>query len=90
MFNVLAKDDPEAAEVVRLQLLREGVELREGVKIEGVSGCEGAISVTLGFEGETQVVEGSRLWIAAGRSPNVEGLGLEAAGISYSNKGIEV
>jgi len=90
MFNVLAKDDPEAAEVVRLQLLREGVELREGVKIEGVSGCEGAISVTLGFEGETQVVEGSRLLIAAGRSPNVEGLGLEAAGISYSNKGIEV
>ncbi|MEC8202657.1 MAG: FAD-dependent oxidoreductase [Pseudomonadota bacterium] len=90
MFNVLAKDDPEAAEVVRLQLLREGVELREGVKIEGVSGSEGAISVTLGFEGETQVVEGSRLLIAAGRSPNVEGLGLEAAGISYSDKGIEV
>ncbi|MDP7390686.1 MAG: FAD-dependent oxidoreductase [Alphaproteobacteria bacterium] len=90
MSNVLAKDDPEAAEVVRLQLLREGVELREGVKIEGVSGSEGAISVTLGFEGETQVVEGSRLLIAAGRSPNVEGLGLEAAGISYSDKGIEV
>ena len=90
MFNVLARDDPEAAEVVRLQLLREGVELREGVKIEGVSGSEGAISVTLDFEGETQIVEGSHLLIAAGRSPNVEGLGLEAAGISYSNKGIEV
>ncbi|MBG03041.1 MAG: dihydrolipoamide dehydrogenase [Rhodospirillaceae bacterium] len=90
MFNVLAKDDPEAAEVVRLQLLREGVELREGVKIEGVSGSEGAISVTLDVEGETQVVEGSHLLVAAGRSPNVEGLGLEAAGISYSNKGIEV
>ena len=28
-----------------------------------------------------------KFWVTAGRAPNVEGLGLEAAGIEYDRKG---
>jgi len=37
-----------------------------------------------------QSIEGSHLLVAAGRRPNVDGLGLEKAGIVYSQGVIEV
>tara|TARA_A100001037_G_C15135901_1_gene631108 strand:- start:357 stop:1784 length:1428 start_codon:yes stop_codon:yes gene_type:complete len=88
--TILANDDREAADVVRLQLRREGVELHEGVEIQGVDGSEGKISVTLNVDGQTRNIEGSHLLVAVGRKPNVMGLGLEAAGIQYSEKGIQI
>ena len=88
--TILANDDREAANVVRLQLRREGVELHEGVEIQGVEGSEGEISVTLNVDGQTRNIEGSHLLVAVGRTPNVTGLGLEAAGIQYSEKGIQI
>ena len=40
--------------------------------------------------GGRRVIQGSHLLVAAGRSPNVKGLGLEAAGVAYDGKGIKV
>ena len=40
--------------------------------------------------GREQRIAGSHLLVAAGRRANVEGLGLEAAGVAYSAKGITV
>ena len=90
MFKILANDDKEAANVVRLQLRREGVKLHEGAEIQGVEGSEGEISVTLNVDGQTRKIDGSHLLVAVGRTPNVTGLGLEAAGIQYSEKGIQI
>ncbi|HEX5418585.1 MAG TPA: FAD-dependent oxidoreductase [Gammaproteobacteria bacterium] len=39
---------------------------------------------------EDEEVKAEQLFIAAGREPNVEGLGLEAAGVDYSSRGIPV
>ena len=89
MFGILAKDDAEAAEVVRLQLRREGVELCEGVKIANVSQESGGVSVEIEQDGQARRIEGSHILVAAGRRPNLDGLDLEAAGIAYSGKGIE-
>jgi pyruvate/2-oxoglutarate dehydrogenase complex dihydrolipoamide dehydrogenase (E3) component len=40
--------------------------------------------------GGRETIEGSHLLVAAGRRPNVEGLGLEAAGIRHDAHGIKV
>ena len=90
MFGLLGRDDPEAADVVRRQLLAEGIDIREGIAIERVGGGAGGITVTVGKDGTTEDIEGSHLLVAAGRKANVEGLGLEAAGIAFSPKGIGV
>jgi pyruvate/2-oxoglutarate dehydrogenase complex dihydrolipoamide dehydrogenase (E3) component len=92
-FTILAKDDPDAVEVVRRRLIAEGVELREGAKIRRVEQRGNGVAVVLGDEaGEDggQEIQGSHLLVSAGRRPNVNGLGLEAAGVNYSAKGIEV
>lgn len=90
MFSILAKDDSEAAEVVRRQLRREDVELREGVQIVGMSEEAGSVIADINVDGMPQRITGSHVLVAAGRSPNLDSLNLDAAGIKYSAKGIEV
>jgi len=92
IFRALSKDDPELTSVVLDQVRRDGVEILDGVKINGIApgGGQQAIAVTIETQGAERVIEGSHLLIAAGRAPNVMGLDLESAGIEYSKKGITV
>jgi pyruvate/2-oxoglutarate dehydrogenase complex dihydrolipoamide dehydrogenase (E3) component len=84
---MLAKDDPELAAIVLRRLADEGVVLRAGVAIARVeSGPAGATAVL--ESGER--IAGSHLLVAAGRLPNIEELGLEAAGIAFTGRGITV
>ncbi len=88
--RVMAKDDPELVAVVVDALRREGVEIREGAMVEKVSGEAGRISVTIKIDGLNKTVEGSHLLLAVGRKPNLEGLGLEAAGVEFERSRIKV
>ncbi len=88
--TILPKDDPELTAVVRDAFVADGIELIEGVEIARIEPRPGGIAVVIAPEGGERVIEGSHLLIAAGRRPNVEGLGLEAAGVRYGPKGIEV
>ena len=86
--KIMPKDDPELVGVVRNQLTADGVDIREGVDIARVeTTADGGVAALL--EGGARV-EGSHLLVAAGRSINVEGLGLEQAGVEYDSKGIKV
>ncbi len=86
----LAKDDPECAAIVLDQLDREGVVIRDGVKVVRVAPASGGVAVT--FEGAAgeETVEGRHLLVATGRKPTTDGLDLEAAGIKYDRSGIVV
>ncbi len=91
MGSILPKDDAELVDVVRTRLKREGVELRENVKVVGAAAADGGgIVLTLAENGQESRIDGTHLLVAAGRRPNVDGLDLEAAGIAYSAKGIQV
>ena len=90
MFKVLGKDDPEVTEFARRRLVEDGVEIREGIKIQSVAASGNHISVEIEAEGGKETVTGSHLLVAAGRRANVDGLNLEAAGVTYSPRGIEV
>ncbi len=90
--HVLPREDPDAASIVQRRLVADGVRLELGVKlIEAVSDRG---QVCLRFERPTgagvEEASGDRLLISAGRAPNVEGLGLETAGVSVSKHGVVV
>jgi pyruvate/2-oxoglutarate dehydrogenase complex dihydrolipoamide dehydrogenase (E3) component len=88
--RVLAKDDPELAELLRLRLISEGIDIREGVAIARVEPAGGGVAAVLaGAQGEVRIL-GSHLLVAAGRVPNVAGLDLAAAGIAHDRHGITV
>jgi len=90
MFKVLGKDDPEVTAIARRRLVEEGVEIHEGIAIKQLARQGDAIAVTIEKDGRSEVLTASHLLVAAGRKVNVEGLGLEAAGVAYSPKGIQV
>lgn len=90
--GLLPKDDPELTGRVRAALRRDGVTLHERTKLAGVSPAGDGIAVTLepAGGGAARDLEGSRLLLAAGRVPRLEGLGLEAAGIASDRGGVTV
>lgn len=83
---IMPKEDPEAAMVVQRQLESEGIRILANARAEKVDVIGGKKHVTAG--GETIIVD--EILVAAGRSPNVSSLGLEAAGVAYDKKGIKV
>jgi pyruvate/2-oxoglutarate dehydrogenase complex dihydrolipoamide dehydrogenase (E3) component len=87
---ILPKDDPELVAVVRRQLEAEGVALLERIRVEGVEPAGNGVAVSVRADGATRRIEGSDLLIATGRAPNVENMGLEAAGIEHDASGIKV
>jgi pyruvate/2-oxoglutarate dehydrogenase complex dihydrolipoamide dehydrogenase (E3) component len=86
----LPDDDPELAEVVLERLRAEGIRVRDRAAFTGIARRRGGIRVTIG-EGEGEVqIDGSHLLVAAGRSPNVADLGLDAAGVAFDRDGVVV
>jgi len=90
MFTLLGKDDPEAAEFVRARLASDGIEILEGVEISSVEKRGDGVAARVKLNGQDTTIEASHLLVAAGRRANVNGLGLDEAGIAYSPKRIEV
>jgi pyruvate/2-oxoglutarate dehydrogenase complex dihydrolipoamide dehydrogenase (E3) component len=88
--SILAKDDPELADFVKRRLRHDGVALLEGTKVVRVEGDAGDFAVVVEQGGGERRIAGSHLLVATGRRPNVKDLNLEAAGVKYSPKGIEV
>lgn len=89
--TILAKDDADLVEVARESMIEEGLYIHERTSVTAVSGKEGAIELTAQTaDGEEVTFKGTHLLVATGRAPNVNGLGLDAAKIAYSPRGIEV
>lgn len=75
--RLLGRDDPELAAVVRARLVAEGVEIVEDARVSAVEATGGCVALAC----ESGRFHGSHLLVAAGRRPNVDGLGLESAGV---------
>lgn len=82
----LAQDDPELVAVVLARLAAEGVEIIAATAVSRIAGHGDGISVAAG----SRSFAGTHLLIATGRKPNVEDLGLAAAGIAVTPAGIGV
>ena len=88
--RILSRDDADMAGLVQQALEAEGVRFHLGVGFKEVRGAGGLKHVVIEQDGRTSTISGDALLAALGRAPNVEGLGLEQAGLEYSGKGIAV
>ncbi|MGH9379562.1 MAG: mercuric reductase [Thermoanaerobaculia bacterium] len=92
MPQVLIREDPDAAGIVQRALGRDGIRLALDARIARVDrrGNETVLTFRIGEEGRGEQVTADALLVAAGRAPNVEDLGLEAAGVEFDKKGVKV
>jgi pyruvate/2-oxoglutarate dehydrogenase complex dihydrolipoamide dehydrogenase (E3) component len=86
--RLLPRDDDEAAELIAERLAAEGVALRLGAGVERV---ESNGEEKLLYLAGAQTVAADEILVAVGRAPNVEGLGLDAAGVRFdARRGVVV
>lgn len=83
--RLLGRDDPELVEVVRQRLIEEGVTIHEDSPVSAIAASGEGIVLTCGTGETERRLSGSHLLVAAGRRPNVDGLGLEEAGVALND-----
>jgi mercury(II) reductase len=83
--------EPEISEALSRYFRAEGITLECGVAYESCRKTEGGIELTVRQDCRQRILAAEKLLIAAGRSPNVEQLGLLEAGVRQEESGtIEV
>jgi len=80
--QILPLEDEEIAKAAARELAKQNIEIVTGANIEGAEAKKDGVELTFG--GDTKKFD--YLCIAAGRGPDVEGLGLEEAGIKVNDK----
>ncbi|MBA2277792.1 MAG: FAD-dependent oxidoreductase [Chloroflexia bacterium] len=87
---VLPKEEPQLVDALTAVLRREGVRVETGLRITRAWSADGQKWLAGDREGEAIEVAAEEVMVATGRSPNVADLGLEEAGVAYSERGVEI
>ncbi|MBX2798847.1 MAG: mercuric reductase [Myxococcales bacterium] len=85
--RLLPRDDPEASAILLEVLRGEGIDVRLQTTLAAVHRRDDGLRVQTG-DGEH--ISCDQVLVATGRIPNTQGLGLEAAGVDHTRRGIVV
>jgi pyruvate/2-oxoglutarate dehydrogenase complex dihydrolipoamide dehydrogenase (E3) component len=86
--QLMGREDPDVADEVRRILTDEGVDVLVGtetLRAEGRSGEK--VSLVVRTSSGKQTIQGSDILVAAGRTPNTAGIGLDVAGVELEGHG---
>ncbi len=89
--QILGPEDGDIAAILRERLEAEGIVFLTGTRALKAGRSGEAFTLTVApakGPGEETLLTGDALLVAAGRKPNTDGLGLAAAGITFSSRGI--
>jgi dihydrolipoamide dehydrogenase len=82
--RVVPTEDADISKVVGRALTKQNIEVHAGTLVQNVASGDASVTFSYG----DQQAEADWLVIAAGRGPDVEGLGLEEAGVEFDDKGL--
>ncbi|MDQ3678358.1 MAG: dihydrolipoyl dehydrogenase [Actinomycetota bacterium] len=82
--RVLPTEDPDVSKIAERGFSKQGIDVHTGVFVEDVRSQEDQVSFSVAGE----PAQAEWLVIAAGRAPDVEGLGIEEAGIDLTDGGL--
>jgi pyruvate/2-oxoglutarate dehydrogenase complex dihydrolipoamide dehydrogenase (E3) component len=92
--RLLPREEPEAVSVLQRRFEREGVRLHLGAQPLAAEVEEGPAGprpvVVIEENGQPVRLPADAILVAVGRRPNVQGLGLEAAGVRHGPAGVTV
>jgi len=88
--EILPREDRDAAGIVRAQIEKEGVTILTNAMIQNAArrGAGKCLSLTIGDK--TLELACDAILVSVGRTPNLEGLGLDAAAVRFGARGVDV
>ena len=84
--RILGREDPEASQWIAQSLKNDGVNLWLDFHVERLFAAEGTKCLVGNRKGTNHEWRGEQILVAMGRSPNVEGMGLELAQVKWNQK----
>lgn len=89
--SILPQEDPELVDKIKDVLIQGGIDIYLNTKVQFVYlQRKNKVLECMHDSGEVFTISADEILVALGRRPNVEGLGLENAGVNYVKDGILV
>jgi pyruvate/2-oxoglutarate dehydrogenase complex dihydrolipoamide dehydrogenase (E3) component len=86
--RLIHREDDDVTEALQHLFEDEGIDVVLNAKVKRISGKSGnSVTIVIEQGGAEKTLGGSHLLVAAGRSPNTEGIGLELAGVELTDSG---
>ncbi|HEY0930476.1 MAG TPA: dihydrolipoyl dehydrogenase [Gemmatimonas sp.] len=85
--TILPIEDADCSAELAKAFKKRKIEVLTGAKISNVKVSKTGATMSVEAGGQTQALEVEKVLVAAGRAPNVEKIGLEAVGITKSDRG---
>jgi pyruvate/2-oxoglutarate dehydrogenase complex dihydrolipoamide dehydrogenase (E3) component len=86
--QLAGREDSDVAEAVQHFLADEGIDILLSARVPRVRGRSGdSVDVTVATASGERTIAGSHLLVAAGRTPNTVGVGLDVAGVKLDERG---
>ena len=84
--RALPNEDAEVSKEIEKQFKKLGVKMLTGTKVESIDDDGSQVTVTVSKDGKTEELKADKVLQSIGFAPNVEGFGLEAAGVALTDR----
>ncbi len=86
--RALPNEDAEVSKEIEKQYKKLGVKILTGTKVESIDdeGADGSVTVKVSKDGKSDELKADKVMQAIGFAPNVEGFGLEKAGVELTDR----
>ncbi len=84
--RALPNEDAEASKEIEKQFKKLGVKVLTGTKVESISDNGSEVTVTVSKDGKPEQLKAAKVLQAIGFAPNVEGYGLDRAGVALTDR----
>ncbi len=85
--RLLPLEDEDVSKELLRAFKKRKIDARVGAKLQGVKVGKNSVSLTVEENGKAETLEVEHVLVAAGRAPNVDGIGLETLGIKTTERG---
>ncbi len=86
--QIAGHEDQDVSSALQSLLAAEGIEFHLNTTVKRVESIQGSLKLTVEKDKESFTLSASHLFVATGRTPNTEDLGLETIGVRISDRGI--
>ncbi|OCB18893.1 dihydrolipoyl dehydrogenase [Mycobacterium malmoense] len=84
--RALPNEDADVSKEIEKQFKKLGIKIRTGTKVESINDNGSEVTVVVSKDGNSEELKAAKVLQAIGFAPNVEGFGLERAGVALTDR----